>query len=302
MKIQRMRGTSPEVALLTTFLNLDLGKPGGSVLADFAGPSLLSGATPEAVAFAKAHDLIGHSLLLEIQTNLRFHLQHLLDPESIIPIRANKEVRDGIKRDIVDKYFSNPQRVLLQLLATVNRANMKTELAQSKTDGNEGNLHVRGYQWRLRKKPLGGKAKVCQWLIGVLERDELSRLGSCRTCGRFFIRRRRWQRTCDKTCKTTYDNVLSRERKRTRDERKEVEQAETRKNEMFKILKSQTLRKRLRGGPTERLKTQVNLIKALERSSSVEEFFRGCTPEVKRTVKKEMESSLPYHYRATPEI
>jgi hypothetical protein len=125
---------------------------------------------------------------------------------------------------------------------------------------------------------------VHQWLICVLERDEISDLRRCRTCWKFFIRNRPWQLDCSARCKKAYDNALSAERKALLAAQEHIEKATTKKRELFTILGSPGFQKPLKGGPSQRAKTQAVLLKELDGASSTQKFLESCEPYVQKLI------------------
>src|SRR5688572_11034858 len=123
-----------------------------------------------------------------MQQNLLAHLTELIDPESLIPIRAAKGIREQFKRDVVDKYMSNPERALARLVGHLNQIAIKSQWGLYGSKNGTPNLHLRGYGWVLQRTQFAAKDKIYQWLATVLELDELSNLGRCRTCLNFFVR------------------------------------------------------------------------------------------------------------------
>jgi hypothetical protein len=286
-----MRGNSQELESLKTFLNLELGKvPRNSPILGNLGPlTVADGASLEAVEFVKYHNLVGREEMIQVQMDLRSRLSDLVSPESIIPFRAGKEIRERSKREVVDKYLSNPERLVARLINDINRAGLTSrwELYRptaKKAAGKKLNLHVRGSAWLLeRSELLGAKDTIYQWLIRLLERDEISKLGRCRICWQFFVSNRKWKKDCDSKCKKTYDNALSAERKA---ERKVVVAAEQRrksardeKKELSRILESSDFRKRLPGGLASRARMQADLVKRLDVCKTAQEFKQQCEPQ-----------------------
>src|SRR5687768_3199689 len=128
----KMRRNSQELEYLTIFLNLHLGKLPYSFFTDYyvegkSGRKIDRPASPEAATFAKKHDLLGSAELVDVQQDLLARLTDLIDPESLIPIRAAKAVREQFKREVVDKYMSNPERALARLVGHLNQIAIKSQ-------------------------------------------------------------------------------------------------------------------------------------------------------------------------------
>jgi hypothetical protein len=287
-KKNKMHGKSPEVGWLADFLNLDLqqAKSPGSILSDMAFPlvNLADKATATVGAFAKAHDLGGFSPIRDAHRDLRPLLNDLIDPESIIPIHATKPVREKIKREVVDRYLSDPERPLRLLLRHLKEHAIKTEWTLRSTTASKANLHLRGRHWHFERNPFSTRDKIYQWLATVLERDELSNLGHCRTCQRFFIRSRPWQKDCSPECKKNYDNILSAERKAAAATKRQYQNLAKQKKNLENIISSGDFRRRLPGGMRQQATTQTELIRHLHNCDSVQEFYRTCKPECRRII------------------
>lgn len=291
-KNPKTRGNSQELEFLTTFLNLQLGQAGkSSIMADWIGPRVaFHGASAEAEAFSKKHNLYVLSQITEVQNDLRPTLQVLVAPETIIPIRAHREVRENIKHDLIYKYFSDPVPHLKKLLSLMSKAAVTSRWRLEQTSGKRANLHVRGTQWLLGKTEFLAKDKVYSWLARVLERDELSKLSCCRTCRKFFIRNRDWQKDCSEKCKNTYDNILSAERKAAQAKSRAIA---TRKRELYGLLSSFDFRRRLPGrGMQTQARKQASLIQMFDLAPSVNAFLKECEerePTVRRIIGKMMQ-------------
>jgi hypothetical protein len=287
-----MRGNSQELDFLATFLNLQLGGKTDrfgyrlTILSALYGPTESGGASPQAVEFVRTHGPWSTTEAIDVQAHLRLQLRDLVDPESIIPIHAGKEVRERAKR-IVDRLVATQERLLAQLIRDIDRANITSHWflhrpTAKRAAGKKPNLHVRGSAWLLEGRHLGAKNTIYNWLIRVLERDDISKLGCCRTCGKFFVRNRPWQLDCNSKCKKNYDNALSAERKAATKQQRKSGRDE--KRELFLILSSNNFGKRLPGGPNARAKTQTGLLKSLDICPTAEEFKRQCDPKVKQII------------------
>src|SRR5262249_50021768 len=189
--------------------------------------------------------------------------------------------------------LSNPEQPLARLINDINRAAIRSTWAlyrptAKNAAGKELNLHIRGSGWLLERQEGVAKDTVYQWLIRGLEQDKISDLGRCRTCGKFFIRNRWWQRDCSGRCKKAYDNALSAERKADRAVKVKTEKATTKKRDLYNLLSSPAFQKRLKGGPSQRARTQALLLKKLDGAPSVQEFLKNCEPYVQKSIENMM--------------
>jgi hypothetical protein len=185
-------------------------------------------------------------------------------------------------------------RELANIVDAINRAEFGAQwIIRPAPPAGHPNITVGGSRWRLEKYPHGRVGKVFGWLTRILERDELSQIGCCRVCRRFFVTSRDWGKYCRRPkakgpseCKKLYDNRLSPRRKVTRILKDEAKRERSTKNGIKKFLQSDKFRGHLPGRPNERVKRQQQEVERLISSSSVVSFLRESEPAIKLRVEE----------------
>jgi hypothetical protein len=263
-KNAKMHVASRDLKNLTAFLNKDLPRS--------AAPSSILAEAIDAAA-------------VKLQDTWRRLLMGLVDPESLLSVgSAPADHRERYKREIVGKWFK-PQDRMEGLIRTLNNSPpLKSQWRLAPASGKKANLHLRDCVWTLQRTEVSPRDQVLSWVVRVLEGDELSRLGCCRTCQKFFIRGREWQHDCSPKCKTTYDKIIAREKREADRQKLKSKSAEAEKTELQKLVDSEGFRKRLKGGPMEKLEQQTQILNEISRAPSAPAFLQRCNPGTRRII------------------
>lgn len=211
-------------------------------------------------------------------------LQGLVDPESLMPAGISAEQQAFFKREVIAKVFAPDSRIE-GFINSLNKSRpIKSEWHLEPASGKKANLHLRGGAWIVKRVESSPRDQVVSCLVRVLEADELSKLGCCRTCQKFFIRGNRgWKRDCSPKCKATYDKIVAREKREAEKAKRITKSTEDEKNEYRQLLTSEKFYKRLPGGPSEKRRKQVDILSALARSP-VAVFLKDCDLNTQRII------------------
>jgi hypothetical protein len=166
-------------------------------------------------------DAMSESASNELRNTLQIILTHLVAPDVLVPHKAKREAKQKLKRNILG-LFLTPTNVLNALVKLINEHVSKPLWELKKEPGKNGTIEIRGFRGSLINTV---RPHIWDSLAKVLETGEISKLGLCMICLKFFIKNRDWQKCCDDTeCKRKYDNRQSAERKaRARKRRKRAE-------------------------------------------------------------------------------
>jgi len=171
------------------------------------------------VAFLNEKPVAGVSTILrdamsddatnELRNTLQIILMNLVAPDVIIPHKAKREAKQRLKRNIVG--FLTATNVLNALVKLINEHISKPRWELKEERKKTGTIEIRGFVGSLINT---ARPHIWDSLAKTLETGEISKLGLCMVCVRFFIKNRDWQKCCDDTeCKRKYDNRQSAERK-----------------------------------------------------------------------------------------
>ena len=287
-----------ELQNLTDFLNLKLSDDSA------AGP------TPQATKFIDAH---GGPLeeLVEAQEEIA-HIIRCLQPEvfendyprrqRLSPEHAEMDEFsrkfNEQQRALIADFQADPGRFLGRLVDLLNQAERGARwIDQPAPPARTYNLSIAGKRWLLKKYPNGGRGTVFHWVAMILENDDLSKLGCCHVCKRFFVRAREWQSYCGGKCRIKNDNWQSAFRKaqakakarkvtkaaQAEKQRREKEAKD--KESLLAYLNStgvEGFNRRLPGGASQRAAKQKLLIEQLTKSTTVEAFVQARDSGTKR--------------------
>lgn len=182
-----MSGTLRGLAYIVAFLNEKPGVSGSRVLGD----------------------PISADATNELRQTLQFTLAYLVAPEIFIPHEGKRWAKQRLKRNILG--LVTPANVLNALVQLINDHASKPRYELKKGPGENGTIEIRGFVGSLMNT---APPHIWDSLAKTLETGEISKLGQCMICGKFFIKNRDWQKCCDRTeCKRKYDNRQSAERK-----------------------------------------------------------------------------------------
>ncbi len=293
---------SEELTNLANFLNLRLTQ-------NF---DVVSGPTDRAIKFMRTYgDFIrtnGDPLpeLVETQREIAFFLKAALQPEVLVksyPRRRKFKRRGKVPIDdfstnfkaqnaqMVANFKADPGHFLHPLIERINEAERRAQwIAEESPPATAWNLSIRDKRWSLKRNPYGGPGTVLHWLARVLEQNELSKLGCCHVCRRFFVLERHWQVYCGEKCRTKYSNYTSAFRKadnratkkRAEAAKRLAKQRQESKDKLLSKLKSLAFLNRLPGGPNQKHTRQAQLITLFESAKTVEAFRANCDPNLQR--------------------
>jgi hypothetical protein len=151
----------------------------------------------------------------DLRGSLTLVLTNLIAPKAMVvgTSRANRKMFD----DTILNKFYRPERVLSQLVASLNAQRLQPQWKITKPSAVTAKIEVRGLRAAVIMNGFGGnsvKNRVWAAVAKLLESGEISKIGRCAICGRFYAKSRDWQKCCSRAeCKRKYDNFLSADRK-----------------------------------------------------------------------------------------
>jgi hypothetical protein len=137
----------------------------------------------------------------------------------------------------------------------------------------------------------GGEQRVWPTVARLLESGEISSLGQCLVCQKFFSKAHLKQVCCSKParCGKTYDNRLRLERKaaerRQQRERRLQQQREQEKAQLEPVLREK-LNTYLKGGPGVRRKAMNAYLQKLDAAPSMSQFMNELPPRLRSILKE----------------